>query len=597
MKVIIRSNIQRIIAVLIILPLAAFAMLRLLPTWDLLVWDMTWHSQLIYFYLMVFASLMAFLAGVFVRDALSHTTELRVYFTRLAFIAFSLFALLTSITTPETLFNGMGSAPFRWAARLSLFISACFFFLSIIRWKSVWNKYLKTGRYYLGVLLTGSAALFLYTFYFHPEYFTQAIRLDPLVKVALASLTIGMFLWTARHNWLLFRQNGNMIDGRLAVAMLLFAEAQIIQTGGLWGRLSWLLHGPVILLALIVALSALVKAFHSLRDLQPARFFAVLGSIAILALALVSGELARGLTVGVHRRFIVSLTLIQGGISFILMYIIVLGLDHAIHERNEALKREQKLRNELTRLIVHDLKNPLMITTQGANLLNKGILGEVSPEQKKLLERMELAGQKTLHLIDDLLDVERMEADAIQLQRAPLDLWQLLSKSVADFQVLASANQQILTLETASHLPQIAADETLLYRVMDNIITNALKFTPDGGHVIVRARSDENYLMIEVADSGPGIPPTLRDQVFEKFSQVHNTERRGAGLGLTFCKMAVEAHRGTIAVEDSELGGALFKISLPLHTALSLGDSQGMPQPAKKAFWRASLYTTLFSRL
>lgn len=571
-------------------------MLRLLPAWDLLVWPRIWYAQLIVFYLMAFAGSMAFVAGIFVRDALSHASESRALFTRLAFIAFSLFALLTSVTTPETLFSGMGSEPFRWASRLTLFTGAFFFTLSTVRWKPGWSKRLQAARFYIEALLVGSAALFFYVFYFRPDFFAQIAPFDSIVKITMAGLTVAMFLWTARHNWLLFRQNNNMIDGRLAVAMLLFAEAQFIQVWGLWGRLSWLLHGPVFLLALIVALSALIKAFYSLRDLRPARFFAVLGSIVIVALALASGEMARWLTVGVNRRFVVGLTLIQGAISFILMYIIVLGLDRAIQERNDALKREQKLRNELTRLIVHDLKNPLMISTQGANLLSKGVLGALSSEQMKLLGRMETAGQKTLHLIDDLLDVEKMEADAIQLHRVPLDLWQLLSKTVAGFQVLASANQQVLTLRLSSRLPQVFADETLLYRVMDNILANALKFTPEGGHVAVQARSDENYLMIEVADSGPGVPPILRSQVFEKFSQVHNTERRGAGLGLTFCKMAVEAHRGTIVVEDSELGGALFKISLPLHTSLSPEEPKGTARSIKKVFWKPSLYATLFSR-
>lgn len=572
-------------------------MLRLLPAWDLHVWNKIWHFQLIYFYLMAFASLMAFIAGIFVRDALSHTSEARAFLTRLTFITLALFSLLTSITTPETLFSGMGSGPFLWAARLSLFTSAFFFALSTIRWPADWNKYLPAARIIIGVLLFGAVVLFSYTFYFQPDFFMQISRFDPVAKIALAGLTVGLFLWSARHNWLLFRQNRNMIDGFLAATGLLFAEAQIIQALGIWGHLSWLLHGPVILIALITALTALIRAFYSLRNLQPARFFAVLGSIIIVALAMASGELARWSTEGVHRRFVVGLTLVQGAISFVLMYIIVLGLDRAIRERNEALKREQKLRNELTRLIVHDLKNPLTIMTQGAKLLNKGRLGDLPTEQAKLIGRMETAGEKTLHLIDDLLDVEKMEARDVQLQQTPLDLWHLLSNTVAEFQVVASANQQVLTLRMSSRLPSITADEALLRRVLDNVIANALKFTPEGGRVAVSARSDETYLMIEVADSGPGIPPTLREQVFEKFSQLHQSERRGVGLGLTFCKMVVEAHKGTIVVEDSELGGALFKISLPLDTPIAMDQPEEPPRLTRKLFGKPSLYTALFSRL
>ena len=208
-----------------------------------------------------------------------------------------------------------------------------------------------------------------------------------------------------------------------------------------------------------------------MRDLQPAHYFAVLGSISIVGLALVSGELIRLLTSGVNRRFVVGVTLTQSAISFAIMYIIVLSLDRLIKERTEALKREQKLRNELTRLIVHDLKNPLMVMTQGSDLLSRGRLGELTPEQKKLSDRIQQAGDNTIHLIDDILVVEKMEAGAVRLQRKPVNLWKLLDETVASLQVLANSNKQTLTLHLSNRLPIIEADESLLRRVMDNIMS------------------------------------------------------------------------------------------------------------------------------
>ena len=109
--------------------------------------------------------------------------------------------------------------------------------------------------------------------------------------------------------------------------------------------------------------------------------------------------------------------------------------------------------------------------------------------------------------------------------------------------------------------------------------------------------SDSSHLMIEVADSGPGVPPTYRDQIFEKFSQVHTTERRGVGLGLTFCKMVIEAHHGTIVVEDSDLGGALFKISLPLHTGALIAEPYNTQLSKKKIRVKPPFYTTIINRL
>jgi signal transduction histidine kinase len=229
--------------------------------------------------------------------------------------------------------------------------------------------------------------------------------------------------------------------------------------------------------------------------------------------------------------------------------------------------------------------------------LSRGRLGDLTPEQKKLSDRIQQAGEKTLHLIDDILAVEKMEAGDVSLQPTAVDLWKLLSETVASQQVLANANEQTLTLRLSSRLPVIEADESLLRRVMDNIIANALKFTPENGRVHVSAMSDSSYVTIEVDDSGPGVPAPFRDQIFEKFSQLHPTERRGVGLGLTFCKMVVEAHHGTIAVEDSTLGGALFKITLPLNTEPLLINSSVEQTPRKKFRIKPSLFTTIIGRI
>ena len=101
-------------------------------------------------------------------------------------------------------------------------------------------------------------------------------------------------------------------------------------------------------------------------------------------------------------------------------------------------------------------------------------------------------------------------------------------------------------------------------RVFANLLSNALKFTPEHGSVKVTVKRQDYQLLITVADSGPGVPMRERNRIFEKFAQVEGGERRGAGLGLTFCKMAVEAHGGSLTVDASDLGGALFLLSLPL---------------------------------
>lgn len=588
---------QIFILILLAVPATTFIYMRLMPTTDWSVWASIEYSQFIYFYLMAFISFMALVAGLFVSDALVGTTNTRKMFTSMAFVTLALFFLLTSIATPATLYKNVGMEVMYWAARLAYLVSSIFFALAIVQWNRTWQERLYNGRYLFSFAILIILAVLAWQFFRNQEAFNQLSRdTAPVVQYLTAVITASLYLWASLRSWQLYQKDQASCNKALTISLILLATAQIFHAFGIWGNLSAMLHGPTTFFALAIPLLSFLRTFNSLRDLQPARYFAVLGSISIAALALIGGEMTRLISADVHRRFIVSVTLTQGAIGFAIMYIIVLSLDRLIKERTEALKREQKLRNELTRLIVHDLKNPLMVMTQGSNLLIRGQLGELTSEQKKLMGRMQQAGEKTLNLIDDILYVEKMEAGAIELKRNPVDLWKLLGDVAGHSQILAQSNQQTLTLRLSSHLPIIQADEALLRRVVENIITNAIKFTPENGRIAVRAISDDSHLMIEVADSGPGVSPTHREQIFEKYSQLHSTERRGVGLGLTFCKMVIEAHQGTIAVEDSELGGALFKITLPLHTSL-MDESYEPQQTRKRMRIKPSLYTTLFSRL
>ena len=238
-------------------------------------------------------------------------------------------------------------------------------------------------------------------------------------------------------------------------------------------------------------------------------------------------------------------------------------MNRLINERNEALRREQHLRSELTQLIVHDLKSPLTVILSGMNLLRKENLGSLSETQKRLLVNLEKSGDDILHMINDLLDVERLEAGALTLQKSLIDAPTLLHSQLEENQILASTHKQTLTFSHDANLPQIRVDKGLIIRVFANLLSNALKFTPEGGSVATFIACQNNQLVISIADSGPGVPPHERERIFEKFAQVEGGERRGAGLGLTFCKMVAEAHDGNLTVHDSELGGALFRLTLP----------------------------------
>jgi len=131
---------------------------------------------------------------------------------------------------------------------------------------------------------------------------------------------------------------------------------------------------------------------------------------------------------------------------------------------------------------------------------------------------------------------------------------------------VVEAEGKALVLDLPSDLPPVLADRDLVRRVIDNLLSNALKYTTMRIEVSIEWHASESYLQVSVSDDGPGIPPQLRDVIFDRFVQAEAADaRKGAGLGLTFCRLAVEAHGGRIWVEGSEEGGCRFVFTLPVQ--------------------------------
>lgn len=221
-----------------------------------------------------------------------------------------------------------------------------------------------------------------------------------------------------------------------------------------------------------------------------------------------------------------------------------------------------RLREELAEMIVHDLRNPLAVVAGGLQLLDgpldRQFVADVVTMMRRSLERMQ-------GLIDMLVDIARLESGAVQPQLVSLDLGALAAEAVAQQTVLARAGSVTLENRVAEGFPAVRADRDLLLRVLVNLLDNALKFTPAGGRVWVEAEEDEGGVRVAVVDTGPGIPPEERERIFEKFTQIKGRAgtRKGSGLGLAFCRMAVQAHGGRIGVEDGPDGvGSRFVFTL-----------------------------------
>ena len=254
-------------------------------------------------------------------------------------------------------------------------------------------------------------------------------------------------------------------------------------------------------------------------------------------------------------------------------------LAQRLRARHEQLLASELARSVMIELLVHDLRNPLTILLNVLELIGLVEGPVLSPQQQDLIGNARRSGNFLVGLISDLLDVSRLEAGQLPLKREPLELPRLLAEAAE--RVRLPASQGELTLEVApaeGPLPAVVGDGLLIQRVLANLLANAVAHTPPGGRVQLAARSaPAGFVTVSVSDTGQGIPPDQQQRIFEKFAQVERrgSPRRGSGLGLTFCKLAVEAHGGRIWVESAPEQGSIFAFTLPVGAAEPGGHTAG----------------------
>jgi signal transduction histidine kinase len=217
-------------------------------------------------------------------------------------------------------------------------------------------------------------------------------------------------------------------------------------------------------------------------------------------------------------------------------------------------------REEVLKIVSHDLRNPLSTIAMSADLM---LEMDMSPEQRaKQLAIIKRAGERMNRLVQDLLDVAKLEAGGMSVVRRPVDVPALLAEAEDLLRPLAA--QQSLVLETtcAESLPELHADAGRAQQAIGNLVGNAIKFTPKGGRIRVRAEQDDAGVRFSVADTGAGIPPEQLGQIFGRFWQADHGDRRGIGLGLAITKAIVEAHGGRIWVESRVNEGTTFYFTL-----------------------------------
>ena len=223
-----------------------------------------------------------------------------------------------------------------------------------------------------------------------------------------------------------------------------------------------------------------------------------------------------------------------------------------------------RLREDMIHMLVHDLRSPLATLLGSLNMLAEMI--KPGPDSETLLNLAQRGGNRLMRLVNDLLELSRLEDGQLVVQKADVNIPTLLKEVVAQLQPLAIEDSLLLQVSAPADLPSLPGDPELLSRVLYNLVDNAIKFTQDGGVIEVAAQAAPPLMVISVADNGPGILEGTQDKIFNKFQRNPGTKgrRKGTGLGLYFCRLAVEAHNGRIWVESESGQGCVFKFSLPL---------------------------------
>ncbi len=237
--------------------------------------------------------------------------------------------------------------------------------------------------------------------------------------------------------------------------------------------------------------------------------------------------------------------------------------------------RLAQMRQDLVDMIIHDLRSPLTAVVGGLQVAGDLVDNQAGPEMvHHVLDMADQSCDQLMLLVDSLLDISRLEAGQMPLQPQPILLPQLAQSVIQQMRPLSARDMVTLQLQTDVTVPPVEADSELISRVLVNLVDNALKYSPQNGRVTIEmtpypsptSEPDDvlQWVRCTVLDTGPGIPEEYRETIFERFSQL-GSRRRGTGLGLTFCRLAVQAHGGQIWVEDNPAGkGSAFSFTLPV---------------------------------
>ena len=240
------------------------------------------------------------------------------------------------------------------------------------------------------------------------------------------------------------------------------------------------------------------------------------------------------------------------------------GLEAKVEERTRELAVANQHKSEFLAAMSHELRTPLNAIIGFSDVLKRQMFGELNPKQAKYVEVINTSGKHLLSLINDILDLSKVEAGKMDLDLAPFNVPEAVDNALALVRGRADGKSIVVAVDLDPRLGTAVADERKFRQILLNLLSNAVKFTPEGGSIAVAGTRLLDAIEVSVSDSGIGIAPENQARIFEEFTQLNGAQRReGTGLGLALTKKLIERHGGSIRVESALGHGAKFTLTLP----------------------------------
>lgn len=243
---------------------------------------------------------------------------------------------------------------------------------------------------------------------------------------------------------------------------------------------------------------------------------------------------------------------------------VVVGVVCLLEDRTHAKELEQ-LRRDFSAMIIHELRSPLSVIRGTSDFILKEDANLEASQRQEFLEQIKGSSSTLLSLVNNLLDSAKIESGQIELFKQPTDVNNLVKSAAKFYETSFSQKNVSLKLDLASSIPEMEVDPEKVRQVLDNLLSNALKYTPEGGEVTAITDIHKGNLRIYIEDTGRGVKDNLKEGIFDKYKRMEgsNSSEKGTGLGLTISKGIVEAHEGKIWVEDNKPQGSRFILELP----------------------------------